>query len=163
MGWWGTGIMQGDPPLDMECVIYRLMEVDQYVDDNKHLVVKALSEKQGFLFTEISKYKYKEDIHIGHEVLATMIMAYGVKMQPNIKSLLISSIEQDDWAKGDSERKQVIEKFISVISVYDGTPVLIKEKGLMQTIMEHIDGGKPGLVNVIPTETDETDPGEQNN
>jgi len=152
MGWWGFGIMEGDSPLDMEAIIFDTLKIDQYDQAQQDKIGPALTEQQEKIFHMIKNHKkiMAETKCIGHQVLAYLMMKHGSTMKPEVKELLIKSIQKDDWAKGDDKRKKKISKLLTAVVGYENTQIELPQKGLFEVLGEHLKSGKSGLINVIP-------------
>lgn len=163
MGWWGHGVMQGDQPLDIQYVIFDSLGIPELEDtpENNELIKKLLTDNQSELVDNAGEVD--EDISIVHQVLAYIMMQYGVLIKEEVKAKLIDSINQDEWASEDRERMAEIVSFVKTLVEYDGTPKRVEYKGLFQVIGEKIASGEPGLVNVIPSQSNNVNLGDQKN
>jgi len=146
MGWWSVDILGGDTPLDYLGDISDMIGVESLCTESNIVGVKeklaGLIPKviDGTLF-ESDEYEY----WTGYQVLAVKLLEYGVSLDGNVKEILISHIEQDDWQ--DAERVKVIDSLISEIKKHDGEIVKINSRGLFEMLGEAIESGNNGLIN----------------
>lgn len=147
MGWWSTDILGGDGPLDFEDEFFEIAKVDKFpesgeiADIPKETVEKCINE----FVTVIEKDTYEP--WIGWQVLAVTVMKVGAKVTDSIKNKMIEACDADEWAQEDSDRKRACDGLKKALQQYDGTPIIIKSKGLFEVIFKHIEDGKDGLVN----------------
>lgn len=168
MGWWNTTIYGGDAPLDWRENIYNKLGIEEYGEkDNLNPVpVDILSEKINEITEMISSCDTDEDDkNIGYQVLGAIILHSGFDLESNqnLKSLIINAIENDEYARDDSERQIVMKNFnkqineynpsepvdITAINVYeaiDDGDILSKEFkqifGLMKARIKKLERGK---------------------
>lgn len=149
MGWWSTGIMGGDTPLDFEDEFYEICGVDKFYDSWKirPLPRKAILNSLPKLLKYIGKQK--EDREIGYQVLGILMMRVAAPISPDLKEKMIESAKNDQWALENSERRDRMNSFIETLEKYDSSkPIMIQTPGLVETILEHIKNGNKGLVNL---------------
>ena len=160
MGWWSTDIMGGDTPLDFKSVIIDdKLGLDQF--KAKPAQVKAafegLSEKSinEMIPRIVNKWGCGEEgsdshndyLSMGYQVLAVLMMECGAQIRPTTFKKMEKYIPLDQWALSDDERNAAIDNLLKVLFRYDGTPIKINSKGLLEVFAEHISEGKSGLIN----------------
>ena len=146
MGWWSVDILGGDTPLDYLGEISDMIGVESLYTESD---IPGVKEKLAGLIPKVidgtlfdsDEYKY----WIGYQVFAVKLLEYGVSLDDDVKEILISHIEQDEWQ--DAERVKVIDNLISEIKKYNGEIVKINSKGLFEVIGEAIQSGNNGLIN----------------
>jgi len=153
MGWWSTDIMGGDSPLDVKDEIFGICEVNEFPDEGPAVKLKAkdFEEKGPQILEMLRKLKnnqYYDDHAIGFQVLGVLMMEAGAPISEELKAEILEASGRDSWAASNIERGVKIESFQRAIREYDGTPRVIKSKGLFEVIGEHLDGGGTGLVNL---------------
>jgi hypothetical protein len=138
MGWWGKGIMQGDPALDAEGEIADLFGFEDLLSDEPIDKVKQLlTERQDDVYRHFkTRPTYYIENSVGHQVLAYLMLQYGATFDEGMKEALVESISNDMWALQDEERRGEIDHLIECLNKYDGTPIHIENKGLIETISE---------------------------
>lgn len=148
MGWWSTGIMGGDTPLDFEDEFYGICDIEKFEEDSINSIPKGvLAEK----LPEILEYIQKtgDDMGIGYQVLGVLMMDSGAEISMELKAAMIQSADNDDWASENTERADIMKQFVNSLNVYNGsTRIKITTPGLFETIAKHIADGKTGLVNL---------------
>lgn len=122
------------------------------VDANPKMGVldrETLTKNLPKLIDFIKNKSYDEEHrNIGYQVLGIVLMRAGAPIQASVKKLIIDAANADEWASEDDSRKAVMQDFVEKVTAYNGKkPLIIKSKGLFQTIAEHIVSKKPGLVN----------------
>ena len=143
MGWWSSDIMGGDTPLDCKSILYEIVGVDQF--SNKKLKASHFSTEAITQYLEKSE---EIDDTINYQVLGVLMMGAKAPIDESLKTSIIDACENDEWGNEDEERKSKLNEFIDQLKKYDGTSqVIIKSKGLFQTIAEHVKEGKTRLVN----------------
>jgi hypothetical protein len=154
MGWWSTGIMAGDSPLDWEDEIYNLCGVEKWQEDSDKMAKIPKSRLEANL-TKITKVIEREsgwEKQIAYQVLGVMLMRSGCEISQKLKSSIVSAAEQDEWATEDGERKKSCGDFAKKVKAYEGKPTETPSKGLFEVFAEAIKGGQKegGLINKIP-------------
>lgn len=140
MGWWSTDIMGGDTPLDIECFIYDILEVQQFVGDTKTGLTKEHFADPYEIIQKIGQmddgYWLKgDDGNIFYQVLGVLMMKAGAPIETALKAKMINAAHKDEWADEDEERKQRMSSFVDALNRYDGTePFVIKSAGLFDRI-----------------------------
>ena len=154
MGWWSTGIMAGDSPLDWEDEIYNLCGVEKWQEDSDKMA-KIPKSKLGSNLAKIVRVIEREsgwEKQIAYQVLGVLIMRCGCEMTGKLKSSIVSSAENDEWALEDSERNKDCKAFAKKVKDYGGKPTETPSKGLFEVFAETIKEGQKegGLINKIP-------------
>lgn len=150
MGWWSKTIMGGDTPLDFKSDFFDKIGVDQF-NDSKKVIKKAFVKGQDYFIEGVDEVLnswgcgkpgedyYKDKKSIGFQVLAVIMMEHGIKINPEIKTLMLEWIPKDEWAKEDSERNGYIENLIDSLEAYDGSsPVHTTSKGLLEVFADKL-------------------------
>jgi hypothetical protein len=142
MGWWNTTIYGGDAPLDWRENIYNKLGIEEYGEKDKlnPVPVKVLSEKIDEIMEMISNSQTDEDDkNIGYQVLGAIIIHSGLDLESNqnLKDVIISAIENDEYARDDSERRIVMKNFKKQINEYNPSePVDITAVNVYEAIEE---------------------------
>jgi len=122
MGWWSKDIMGGDSPLDLECVIYEALDVpfDTPLPNevDLELLLKKVKENDPY-------WIQGEESYLLYQVLGVLMMKYGCPIPEHLKNEMIVAAKNDEWAKEDQERKEVMNNFINILEQYDGKPIKI--------------------------------------
>jgi hypothetical protein len=156
MGWWSKDIMGGDSPLDAKDEIYGICGVDEFGDgddDNPGREIKR-EDIEAHLpeileaFRKVKNNDYYDEAAIYFQVLGVLMMKTGTPISPELKQEILDKSQTDSWAKEDLERGEIVENFHVAIEKYDGTPIVIRSRGLFEAISDHIENGGTGLVNV---------------
>lgn len=147
MGWWDCGIMGGDTPLDYQYSIHEILGVGQdaeptaeQIPDAKLRDIIRHAEADGWL---------ECDPWIFWEVLAVTVMGAGAAMPDDIRAKAMSAADDEiangceDWKKPDDRRARLAE-FREAVESYDGTPVIIGHTGLMEKMMNLLEGEDDG-------------------
>jgi len=150
MGWWSKDIMGGDSPLDAKDEIYGICKVEEFGDNGREITREDLEANlprilESFRGTENNEYY--SDRAISFQVLGVLMMKTGTPIPEELKAEILENSSADEWATEDEERKQIVEGFHAAIESYDGTPIVIRSRGLFEVIIEHVASGKQGLVN----------------
>lgn len=163
MGWWGTGVMEGDTPYDAEYCIFTALvgEKDQTLDDEKDYdmwrdqALAALKAPGGVEKVLASDWlsDVGSDSHVYYEALAYLCMIVGAPLDLFKDKLLLAiafdiACAEDSW-KDPGERKAKQLAFLEVINAYDGkTPTNpLQDAGLLDTFASSLAAGKQGLLN----------------
>lgn len=137
MGWWSTDIMGGDKPLDFEDSIYEICKVEKFPEEGG--IAKIPSKTLMEHLTEIMNMIEKADDVIGYQVLAVLIMNAGAPISEDTRRKIYEACDNDDWAKGDSDRRDSIINLKNAVMAYDGkTPIVITSKGLFEVMAEKL-------------------------
>jgi hypothetical protein len=150
MGWWDTGIMGGDSPLDAlveyeEALEFRredngdagLYPLTQLANNDilRERVRKMVNARFAYLLIAHDKMvkEWGCDEDVVTQVLATLIMACGAHLPAEFKKAAIAAGENDDWAKEDAERRAKMSSYLEAIRAYEtGKPVQLKDHGLFE-------------------------------
>ena len=153
MGWWSKDIMGGDSPLDAKDEIFNLCEVDEFDGDDGHtdLTKEDFTNNMEKILEFVrggENNDYYDEKAIGYQVLGVLMMKAGAPISQELKDEIIENSKTDSWAKEDSERGSIVEKFHNTLSLYEGKhSIEIRSKGLFEAINDHIANGNTGLVN----------------
>lgn len=128
MGAWGTGIMEGDTPMDelsslaAVCGI-KYSEPGENADGDGYVfTAEALDKSQGALMAVADDNVY--DGHITYQVWAYLVVKHGAGMTQMMKDCFLSACDSDEWAQeGDEERQESIGEFRDKIENYYGDAV----------------------------------------
>jgi hypothetical protein len=142
MGWWGTGIMEGDSPMDevgslaAVCGVEYSEPSDDADGDGYVFTPEALNKNQNQLMKVADNNKY--DGHITFQVWAYLVMKHGAEMTRLMKACFLSACDSDEWAQeGDEERQESISSFREKIEAYSGEAVDPKQRrGLFEAFVE---------------------------
>lgn len=142
MGWWNTNVYGGDAPLDWRENIYNKFGIEEYGEKDKlnPVPVDILSKKIDEITEMISSCDTDEgDKNIGYQVLGAIIIHSGFDLESNqnLKSIIISAIENDEYARDDSERRIVMKNFKKQINEYNPSePVDITSVNVYEAVEE---------------------------
>jgi len=150
MGWWSEDIMGGDTPLDFQSFIYDKLKID-HGQRTKIQIKKAfqgMSETQLLrmipsIVTKMGCGEPGSDFHndhtsIGYQVLALEMMSCGVRIQPSLFKQMEKWIPQDLWALECDTRNSKVDFLLKKLYSYDGVPVRIESKGLLEVFHDRI-------------------------
>lgn len=144
MGWWGTGIMEGDSPLDEVGSLAAICRVeysgpDLDADGDGYMfTAKDLDSHQEALMNNANNNSY--DGYITYQVWAYLVIKHGAEMTQAMKDCFLSACDEDEWAQEDEERQESITEFRKKIEQYEGAPVDPKQnKGLFEAYAERIE------------------------
>jgi len=140
MGWWDSGIMGGDTPLDYQNVIHDILGIgydenltSAQLPDPKLRDIISHAESSGWL--EFEPW-------IFWEVLAAILMGAGAAMPDDIRANAVSAVDSeiasdaiDNWKK-PAERRARLSELRQAVEAYDGTPVTLNETGLLEKMDE---------------------------
>ncbi len=147
MGWWSKDIMGGDSPLDAKDEIYGICKVEEFGDNGREITREDLEANLPRILEKFRGTEYYSDRAISFQVLGVLMMKTGTPIPEELKAEILKNSSADEWASEDEERKQIVEGFHAAIESYDGTPIVIRSRGLFEVIIEHVASGKQGLVN----------------
>lgn len=126
MGWWNQDIYGGDPPLEWRENIYATCEAEEYND--KHALnpisKEVLSKKIDDIINLINTSETdNDDKNIGYQVLGAIIMHAGfdIDESEDLRKRIIEASEDDDYAKDDLSRKNVMKNFKNLVKNYDSS------------------------------------------
>lgn len=139
MGWWSTNIYGGDSPLSWREIIYSKIGAEEYDQKNNlsSIPIDALSEKINEVIELISNSTDENDKNIGYQVLAAIILHSGFDLESNqnLKNSIIGSIEDDEYAREDFERRIVMKNFLRQIKKYNPSePIDINLVNVYETV-----------------------------
>lgn len=115
---------------------------DHWTPGEKQIIAAAINEYGLDLFIENNMlYDCNGDPKVAYNniagpVIGLLIMSAGVKMEDEQKIAFIMVARQDYYAKECGERKKVMTDFSKLVHAYDGTPVTMKQEGLMDKVFE---------------------------
>lgn len=146
MGWWSSTIMGGDTPLDFEGSINDVVGLGYKPKASE--IIKKLTEGQtkfinGGIDDILNRWgcgKPDEEFYIDHksigfQVLAVMLMNEGIKINEELKALMLEWIPKDYWAGENEERKKHVDNLLENLNNYDpSNPVDIHSEGLLEQI-----------------------------
>ena len=162
MGWWSEDILGGDTPLDMMSGIEEALGIRGYnngrngglypVDDIekglKTAAREAINSKttqevfEGVLSQNWFSAEDDEDCIIFDQVFAVIVMAVGADMSKEDKARFVASSydpDLDGWGGNKDKRQAALDNLKEAIEAYDGTPIVINSKGLLQAACEAMD------------------------
>lgn len=133
MGWWDSGIMGGDTPLDYQDAIHDILGIgydenpaSAQLPDSKLRDIISHAESNGWL--EFEPW-------IFWEVLAAIIMGAGAAMPEDIRANAVSAVDNeiasdaiDNWKK-PAERRARLGELRQAVEAYNGMPVTLNETG----------------------------------
>lgn len=122
MGWFGKGIMDGDPPLDWIGAFMTVLDApeDARYDKPDPKLRSAIETRQHMLAERVRRERDKEELNIGWHALGVMIMAQGAKMSNDVRHSVIIALDQDKWAKTEIERMLYVQEMKEIVEAYDG-------------------------------------------
>lgn len=132
MGWWGTGIMEGDSPLDFQGEIQDFINGEDGAEPNK----EQLEHHQAALVDFIKNHQWVEDREIGLEVLGYLMITKGAKMHVQTKFAILGAISKDISWNGDVEREKELKRFQAVIENYVDKAVDYDSVSLLEIVTE---------------------------
>jgi hypothetical protein len=148
MGWWSTDILGGDTPYDVagELELWLGLQppgsddstVPLHMPDNwsaeeRVIVADAIDDYDGTkLLTALRKVFTDESSVIATQVLGLLVISSGADMSDDLRKAVLDACQRDQWAKEDSRRTRKIAAFAALVKDYDGTPVAIKQRGLLE-------------------------------
>ena len=146
MGWWSEDIIGGDTPLDFVDTFYDIAQIEEFEGDVQNMIpADTFKERLPAMIEFIEKQDY--DNEIGFQVLAVKLMEAGAEINEDLKSKIFKACADDEWAQHDETRADRINSLKEAVEMYDGTPIVVKSKGLFEVIGEHLSNGNEGLVN----------------
>jgi len=143
MGWWDCGIMGGDTPMDYRDGIHDMLGLgwddeptaDQLPDARLREIIQH-AETDGWT---------SHEPWIFWEVLAVVVMKAGADMPADIRADILSAVgdelAMDNWGN----RHERLQELRRAVEAYDGTPVTLSEKGLIERIVELVEGEQDGV------------------
>jgi len=123
MGWWSQDIYGGDEPLDWQEKIYEICETQVYGDNHKTRAIdkEVLSEKIETIISFIEKTEESNSKNIGYQILGAIIMHSGFDIDEvnDLRKKIIEASEDDEYAREDLARKNVMKNFKNLIKNYN--------------------------------------------
>lgn len=169
MGWWGTGIMEGDEPQDALSIICRAFvspelsdKLDAAQDAGDEAAYDKLQEELTALFKnqDVVTAAYNRldetndgcvESHIMLQAFGVMIMSRGGVLNAEQKAEIRQAFLDDGWAQENNERAMHMDAAVKALDAYDNaTPVDFEQRSLFDVLGEAVADGKVGLINVIP-------------
>lgn len=147
MGWWGTNVMEGDPPMDAECDILDFLgdihaertDGEKIDDDGQAQLVQLLKE-EGVASDVLARLKGmdgdEDDLRIAIQVLGEILICNGFPMPDDLRAAAIQAAKDDDWASEDDERRESMEAYAKRVADYNGVAVEPVSRGLFDVIDE---------------------------
>lgn len=135
MGWWAKFIMSGDGPLDIQGDIFDICGVEQFPDEGDPNDLTK-NDLEGHL-EAIEKYCSEYEDEIAWQVFGYLILTTGVKVSKTILDSIIKACDEDEWAKEDLERMEIIQNFKTQLQNYpnDGvTEISVENRGLFESM-----------------------------
>ena len=146
MGWWGTSIMDGDSPLDIEDALYESMGVDKWPKDSEPGDKTPELPDETFELTHIVNFLSAnpwikngngyDDLNIFYQVIGYHMLERGMKIDKYLQEKIIEACDDDYWSKYDNERYQQIQGFKKYIEENKGEKVKLSSKGLLEKLFE---------------------------
>ena len=159
MGWWDTGIMDGDTPCDIMSGIKDFLQtpidpddkVGDYRSDDaveaKHVEGKLLEVEEFLRRTWFRDESYR---WISYEVLGFLVLRLGVTLPEALRETIIAAVyvemtsrRMQGW-RNPAERFQVLREFLAELEAYDGTPTELQSTGLFEKMAAHVMGDAQG-------------------
>ena len=143
MGWWSCDVMGGDTPLDLEGDLYNAFGVEMYPEREDEEFVQTELTPEQFTYEAIETY-LDEAVRYGDEYLdiALQVLAYkGMECGADLsewKYPIEKGIINDEWAKVDEERREVMSAFLGTFREYKGEAVPFNSKGLFEVMAEKL-------------------------
>ena len=152
MSTWSCKILGSDYTLDsledIKDILLKELEKEGFLNEN--FSFHPLSElanittpfecKAKELFSKLvndncsSLYTKQDDIW--YMIIASILMAYGIKIPKHLKELAIHEAKEDDWAAENKERKLNMDAFIDAVNRHEEGKALIEpEEGLLQQML----------------------------
>lgn len=151
--WWDEGILGGDTPLDiivsierilgledLECWIY---PIEQWDNDQIDLVRKKIEEIGGCEELErrvldVEYFQSSEDSMTAMQVVGFIVTRAGAPITRAFRNAVIAACDDEDTSTWNCPelRRNKLNEFASAIRAYDGTPIVINQKGLFEKMLE---------------------------
>lgn len=136
MGWWSTDILGGDTPLDIICSIENSLpetvEIDVNSEEEVDKIRKHLTDNKKIVFETVNKWEDEDGINL--QVLAFILIRYGVPITKEERQLFIDACKSDTWAETNSNRQAHINNLIETINNYKDEPIMLTTTGLFEVI-----------------------------
>ena len=136
MGWWSTAVLGGDEPLDWmagfedELGVAELYPVEHLADDVVSKLRAALVDATDRFVATAGELE-----PVQGQVLAVLFLASGAPLPGLLADALVDCARNDieDW--GDNpERALEMQRLITAVQTYDGTPTVWSHPGLFEVI-----------------------------
>lgn len=133
MGWWNQTIYGGDESLKWQEEIYNCCNYELYGKNNKiqAIPVDVLSEKINDIIYHIENTSESENSEsIGFQIIGAILMhsGYDINSFEGLKEKIIASTEDDEYAKDNAVRRNVMKNFKKLVEDYDfNNPVAVHE------------------------------------
>jgi hypothetical protein len=132
MGWWNQTIYGGDEPLKWQGEIYGFCNYEIYGKNNKvqPIPVDLLSKKINDIVSFIESKSGEYNSYIGFQVLGAILMHSGFNINgvDGLSETIINSTDEDEYAKENTIRKNVMRNFKKLIQDFDPSqPVNVQE------------------------------------
>ena len=120
MSWGGTGIMDGDGPMDCAEMFSESMEAGYGGYSPTVALVQAIDRDPVKVEELLDHHAEHKDWEYG-QVVGLFIIAGGAQMTPWMRRKVLQAIDNDGW--DNENRKDEMAKFHKAVVEYDGTPV----------------------------------------
>jgi hypothetical protein len=139
MGWWGTGVLEGDPSLDVLCHIETLIGHDDLYPleaiDEPDVVARLLVGYPGGLskLAEDSDDSYYQGLST--QVVGVVAMAVGAVLG-DFADKVRAAARDDDWAGTDSDRRASMDQLVAAVDGHAGRATIVPNRGLFDAIAD---------------------------
>ena len=143
MGWWGPGLLEGDPPMDTLCFLGDHIGIEDLYpldfDDSAAAQVRSALEGLGESVLEDPNLNNSEAL----PVVAATYLQSGAAMPEKVKVAALVAIRKDafggdGWRDGGAERKAVMAWLEAAVLAHEpGKRVDIESRGLLETVLAH--------------------------
>lgn len=149
MGWWSAAVMGGDGPLDTQGDILEKIGLDDawYGDGliTEKMLDSARKKYEKYLPTLIKEIEDDGDdyTNVGYQALGAVTMRLGFPISAELKERIIEAANDDEWAREDEERAEVMKSFIEDLNKYDNktpTELSMADEGLLFALAKRING-----------------------
>lgn len=132
MGWWSTEVLGGDTPLDFieffSRTFFKNKELLNIETPNK-AIPEILTQKQNQIIASIPERvvewgfakrskDFTDNVSVGHQVVTRLMIDHSIEISRGNKTKLLVSIQKDDWANEDKERRKVINELVKELMNY---------------------------------------------
>jgi hypothetical protein len=126
--------MGGDSPLDFEDAFYGITGVDKFPEGGGMTKLNRESVEKNFdkFVSVVKKCDYEPEV--GWQVLAVTAIGAGAKIPVVAMSEMKQACVNDSWAKENDDRKRSVESLLDALNNYNGTPIIITSKGLLEVL-----------------------------
>ena len=140
MGAWGFGIMEGDTPLDIECDIYKLFEIEQYDEDDNEVEITADIYEDNL--DKFEDWFTCLDTDLNFLVLGVMMMEAGADIPRKFKDAMYEACESEldsvidqGWSEPE-KRIRMLNDFNKKLQNYKNQKIKFDTKGLLEIIYD---------------------------